>query len=96
MKATILEISPKRDEISPKIASVSGYFPIWQSFFWNAFLLRSGWEKKGFFVSMGSISGFFELRSIGFGFFGLFCIGGPIVTEKNIDTTAFSNAVLNL
>jgi hypothetical protein len=50
------------------------YFPIWQSEWWNDFLVRTGWAKKGFSVSAGGLSGFFELRSVGFGQFGLFCV----------------------
>jgi peptidoglycan pentaglycine glycine transferase (the first glycine) len=58
--------------------------------------VRSAWAKKGFFVRAGEISGFFELRSVGFGFFGLFCIGGPTVSAKSADGLKFYEAAREL
>lgn len=70
----VIELDGKRNSALPQLPYREGFFPIWQTFVWNSFLLRSRWASKGFFAHSGSLSepavaAFFELRSIGFGQF---------------------------
>ncbi len=74
MQEGILELFPND---APKLGPLpfpEGFFPVWQTEFWNRFLLRSGWASRGFFAYSGSVSdpsaaAYFELRSVGMGQF---------------------------
>ncbi len=90
MHEGILELSPNSPAGLLELPFEEGSFPIWQTEFWNRFLLRSGWTDRGFFVYVGAIddpdvAGYFELRSIGLGQTGVFCVGGPFFqTERRL------------
>ena len=83
MKTDVLELFPDQSPNLPIFPGQIGFSAVWQTAEWGRFLLRSGWAKRGFFIGIPAESpkiwAFFELRSVGLGQFGLFCVGGPTV-----------------
>lgn len=67
---------------------------VWQSAWWNDFLVRTGWARSGAFVESsdgsGRVSARFELRSVGLGLTGMFSVGGP-ETSGNPGTSAWKD-----
>lgn len=80
MQEGIVELFPNSAPDLGRLPFPEGFFPVWQTEFWNRFLLRSKWADAGFLIFVGSpenpdAAGFFELRSLSLGQFGLFCVG---------------------
>lgn len=95
MKNGVTELFPDRIPELLALRSPEGFFPIWQTGEWARFLLKSGWAERCFFVESKGIWGFFELRSVGLGKFGLFCVGGPVSAE-GADRGDFSQKLRSL
>lgn len=95
MKNGVTELFPDRIPALSDHRSPEGFFPVWQTAEWSRFLLKSGWAKRCFFVDSPGAWGFFELRSLGLGKYGLFCVGGPVVTE-GADLEDFSQNLRSL
>lgn len=87
----ILEITRNFPENIKKdigsLLSPLDYNPIWQTIEWQTMLRETGYTQKSFFVGIyenKKLASYTlaEKRGIGFGKYGFFCIGGPIVREE--------------
>lgn len=70
------------------LISPLAYHPVWQTIEWQMMLMETQYVKKSFFVWVYEdrrllSHALIEKRSIGFGHYGFFCIGGPVIGHEN-------------
>lgn len=76
-----------RKDIGDMVSKLD-YAPIWQTIEWQLMLRKTSYTQKSFFVGIyedGELLSYalVEKRSVGLGYTGFFCVGGPVIKTYN-------------